>query len=122
MKKSTSSSGDSSASRVVPVPVPRGPLAPWGSIQKYMGDSNICDLKRKEIIEQQICKMILRSGLPLGFAENPHFQDLVGLLCPAYVKSGNAFPGALVIFHPVLHFVAQRYSSYFIFFSYCKLC
>jgi hypothetical protein len=60
-----------------------------------MGDSNICDPKRKEMIEEQICKMILRSGLPLGFAENPHFQALVGLLCPAYAKSGNAFPGAL---------------------------
>ncbi len=78
-------------------PTRRGPLAPWGSIHKYMGDSNICDSKRKETIEKQIVRMILRSGLSLGFAENPHFQHIVELLCPSYVRSGNAFPGALMV-------------------------
>jgi hypothetical protein len=77
---------------------PRGPLAPWGSIHKYMGDSNICDTKRKEMIEKRIIRMILRLGLSLGFAKNPHFQYLPEFLCPTYAKSGNAFPGAL-IFH-----------------------
>ena len=80
-------------SRVHVHSVPRGPLAPWGSMYKFMGDSNICDINRKDQIEKQIIRMILRMGLPLGFAENKHFQELVELLCPAYAKSGNAFPG-----------------------------
>ena len=60
---------------------------------KFMGDSNMCDINRKEEIDKQIIRMIYQMGLPLGFAENKHFQDLVEMLCPAYAKSGNAFPG-----------------------------
>ena len=79
------------------VSLPRGTLTSWGSIQKYQGDSNVCDINRKEAIEKQIISMILRSGLSLGFAENVHFQNLVELLCLAYAKSGNAHPGAYIL-------------------------
>ena len=78
-------------------PIPRGPLDPWGSITKYLGDTNVCDSVRKEAIERQIMTIILRSVLPLGFAENPHFQDLVELLCPSYAKCGNAYLGDMLI-------------------------
>ena len=74
----------------------RGPLAPWGKITHFMGDNNICNRERKEEIERQIVRMILRSGLSLCFAENPHFQDLVTLLNPAYAKTNNPFPGEFV--------------------------
>ena len=63
-------------------PIPTGALDPWGSIRKFMGDTNVCDIARKEAIDKQIMTMILRSGLPLGFAENPHFPALIELLCP----------------------------------------
>ena len=76
---------------------PRGPLAPWGTIRRFMGDTNVCDAERKAAIEKQICVMILRSGLSLGFAENPHFQNLVQLLCPAYAKTSNPYPGQYIL-------------------------
>ena len=74
----------------------RGILASWGSIRKYQGVSSVCDIIMKEANEKQIISMILRYGLPMGFAENVHFQNLVELLCPAYAKSSNAYPGAYV--------------------------
>jgi hypothetical protein len=79
-------------SRVHVNSVPRGPLAPRGSMYKLMGDSDICGINRKEQNEKQIIRMIFRMGLPLGFAENTHFRELVELLCPAYAKSSNTFP------------------------------
>ena len=44
----------SRSSRKPVEPIPRGPLAPWGSITKYMGDTNVCDDVKKEAIERQI--------------------------------------------------------------------
>jgi hypothetical protein len=62
-----------------------------------MGNANVCDSVKKEAIERQISTTILRSGLRLGFAENPHFQDLVELLCPTYAKCGNVYLGDMLI-------------------------
>jgi hypothetical protein len=95
--KKARNNGEIMSPRSYSEPTRRGPLAPWGSIHKYMGDSNICDSKRKEMIEKQIVMTILRPCLSLGFAENPHFLYLVELLCPTYARSGNAFPDALMV-------------------------
>ena len=84
---------DVGPSRTESSSIVRGPLAPWGKITRFMGDNNVCGRERKEAIEKQIMRMILRSGLPLSFAENKHFQDLVTLLNPAYAKTCNPFPG-----------------------------
>jgi len=88
----------SRSSRKPMEPIPRGPLDPWGSITMYLGYTNVCESVRKEAIERQTMTIIMRSGLHLvGFAENPHFQDLVELLSPAYAKCGNAYPGDMLI-------------------------
>ncbi len=70
-----------------------------------MGDSNVCDAERKQLIERQIIRMIIRMGLPLGFAENHHFQDLITLLCPAYVKTCDPFPGIRLYMNSYLLYV-----------------
>ena len=64
------SDNDQGLRDIVSKSAPRGMLAPWGSISRYMGDSNVCDVERKLLIERQIIRMIIRMGLPLGFAEN----------------------------------------------------
>ena len=109
-RRAQESDNDQGLQHIVSKSAPRGLSALWGSISRYMGDSNVCDAERKQLIERQLIRMIIRMGLPLGFAENHHFQDLIALLCPAYVKTCDPFPGIRLYMNSYLLYVCMAMS------------